>query len=78
MKVRRWEKEVEQYAGNYLAIVTRIQRVFRWRRRWGMVLDYVWKRKECAIRIQKAWRRRRLHLLIKSVIDNRMAKRLVL
>ena len=38
---RKWEQEVELYATGYLEIVIRIQKVFRWRRRWGMILDYV-------------------------------------
>ena len=75
---RKWEKEIESYAGRYTEIVIRIQKVYRWRRRWGMILDYVFKRKTCAIRIQKAYRRRRLHLLFMSVIEMRMRKRIVL
>lgn len=48
---RKWEKQIELMYGGYLKIVIRIQRVFRWRRRWGMILDYVDSRKKCAIRL---------------------------
>ena len=43
-----------------------------------MILDYVMKRRASAVRIQKAYRRRRLHLLFMSVIDLRMKKRIIL
>ena len=43
-----------------------------------MILDYVESRKKCAIRLQKAWRRRRLHLFILSVMNKRMVKRIFL
>lgn len=78
MKRRQWERELESYASKFIEIVVRIQKEFRWRKRWGMILDYVMRRKSCAIRIQKAFRRRRLHMLIKSMIDLRMAKRIFL
>ena len=75
---RKWEKQIELMYGGYLKIVIRIQKVFRWRRRWGMILDYVDSRKKCAIRLQKAWRRRKLHLFFMSVINARMEKRIIL
>lgn len=78
MTKRKWERAVESHAGKYLEIVIRIQKEFRWQRRWGMILDYVMKRKTCAIRIQKAVRRRRLHLFFMSIIEKRMEKRVKL
>jgi len=62
IKKRNWEKEVESHANEFIEVVISIQKVFRWRKRWGMILDWVWYRKACVIRIQKAYRRRRLHL----------------
>ena len=48
---RKWQKSIELHAGKFLEIVIRIQKEFRWRRRWGMILDYVERRKQCATRI---------------------------
>ena len=51
MNRRKWERNVESYAGNFLENVIKIQKEFRWRRRWGQVLNYVMQRKKSAVRI---------------------------
>ena len=76
VKKRRWKAEVEIRASKYYEIVVRIQRAFRWRRRWGLVIEYISKRRKSAVRIQKFYRRLRLYKAVRQVMTERHTSRL--
>jgi len=57
------------------SIVIKIQKRFRFRKRWGAIMDYLKLRKEATIRIQKAFKWKRRHLFFINQIMHRIQMR---
>ena len=66
---------MEQNAGPFIGIVIRIQRAFRWNRRWGLIREFMKKRVRCAKTLQKRWRLFKLCQYAQKYVDKRIAAR---